>query len=164
MTVATQPRAIPLVLPAGDGERIWIAGDTVRITATSEETAGAFTMLEVLVSPGSGPPLHIHEAEDEAFYVLDGEFEFVVDGEVSRVGAGGFVLVPRQTAHAWHNAGDAPARLLVMFTPGGLEGFFREAGQVAGDDGPAPPVDAAEIARTEAAGRRYGLRVVDWSR
>jgi hypothetical protein len=53
--------------------------------------------------------------------------------------------------------------MLVMFTPGGLEGFFREAGIRADGDGQPPPVDAAEIARTEVAAGRYGLRVVDWA-
>jgi hypothetical protein len=50
-----------------------------------------------------------------------------------------------------------------MFTPGGLERFFREAGIRAIGNSPAPPVDAAEMARTEVAAARYGLHVVDWA-
>jgi hypothetical protein len=52
---------------------------------------------------------------------------------------------------------------LLVYTPGGIEGFFRESGRPASGDGPAPPLDSDEIARSEVAGRRYGLEVVDWA-
>lgn len=80
-----------------------------------------------------------------------------------RAEPGAFALVPRGTVHRFRCSGDRPGRLLILFTPGGIEGFFREAGRPAAGDGPAPPIDAAEIARTEAAAPRYGLRVVNWS-
>ena len=57
---------------------------------------------------------------------------------------------------------DGPGKVLLHFTPGGIEGFFREAGVPATNDGPAPSVDVAEITRTQMAGKRYGLRVIDW--
>jgi hypothetical protein len=50
--------------------------------------------------------------------------------------------------------------MLVGFTPGGIEGFFRESGRPATDDGPAPPLDEDEIARTNAAAPKYGLEAV----
>ena len=52
--------------------------------------------------------------------------------------------------------------MLLVYTPGGIEGFFREAGMQAVGGSPAPPVDSTEIARTDKAGRRYGLEVVGW--
>jgi quercetin dioxygenase-like cupin family protein len=163
MTVES-PTAPRIVRAAEEAERIWIAGDTVHVVAGAGDTGGAFTMLTVDVAPGGGPPLHYHEGEDEAFHVLDGAFAFAIDGEPVRAEAGAFLMVPRGTPHAWHNAGDAPARMLIVFTPGGIEGFFREAGRAAVGDGPAPPVDAGEIARTGAAGARYGLNVMAWDR
>ena len=157
--------AAPLArsLEPGAGERIWITGDTVGIKATAADTGGAYTMLEVISAPGNGPPPHVHENEDEAFYVLDGTFELVVDGRPIRAEAGAFVLVPRGTVHRWRCAGERPGRMMILFTPGGIEGFFREAGRPAAGPGPAPAVDADEIARTAAAGDRYGLRVVGWA-
>jgi hypothetical protein len=62
--------------------------------------------------------------------------------------------------HRFANVGETSGRILILFTPGGLEGFFRAAGTPATGDGPAPPLDAAEIARTGAAASDHGLRIV----
>jgi hypothetical protein len=73
------------------------------------------------------------------------------------VGPGGFAFGPRGTPHHFRNTARTPSRILLGFTPGGIEGFFRESGQPATDDGPAPPVDEAEIARMTAAAPKYGI-------
>jgi quercetin dioxygenase-like cupin family protein len=155
---------LPRTLRAGEGERLWIAGDTMWIKATAADTGGAYTLLEVLAAPGGGPPPHIHANEEESFYVVDGVFEILIGDRVFRAEAGSTAIVPRGTVHRFRCAGDRPGRLLILFTPGGLEGFFREAGVPATDDGPPPPIDEAEIARTARASLRYGLRVVEWDR
>jgi quercetin dioxygenase-like cupin family protein len=163
MSTTTQPPDTRArTVGPGGGERIWIAGDTVWITAGAAETGGAYTMLEIEAAPGGGPPPHVHDHEDETFYVLDGEFELLIGDRLVHAPAGAFALVPRGTVHRFRCAGDRPGRLLVIFTPGGLDGFFREAGAPAVGDGAPPPVDEAEIARTAAAGERYGLHVVAW--
>lgn len=149
-------------LEPGAGERLWIAGDTLWLKATAADTGGAYTLIEILAAPGGGPPPHTHENEDEAFYVLEGTFELLVGERVITAGPGGYASVPRGTVHRFRCTGDQPGRLLILFTPGGIEGFFREAGQPAAGDGDPPPIDAAEIARTEVAGAKYGLRVVAW--
>jgi quercetin dioxygenase-like cupin family protein len=164
--MSTQLAEAPVMaraLEAGTGERVWIAGDTMSFKATAADTGGAFTLIEVLAAPGGGPPPHIHDNEDESFYVLDGVFEILIGERVVRAEQGAFALVPRGTVHRFRCTGDRPGRMLILFTPGGIEGFFREAGRPAAGDGPAPPGDAAEILRTEAAAPRYGLRVVEWS-
>ena len=145
--------------PAGSGERIWIVGDTLTFKATAETTGGTLTAIECEAAPGGGPPPHIHENEDESFYVLDGEFEILLGDELLRAGPGDYAFVPRGTVHRFANVGDDVGRILILFTPGGLEQFFRTAGTPATSDAPAPPVDAAEIARTDAAAARHGLRI-----
>ena len=145
---------------AGEGERIWIVTDTMSLKATAETTGGNLALLENLTSPGGGPPPHIHTREDEFFYVLDGSFEVRIGDHVHAVGPGGFAYVPRGTVHNFRNTAETPSRILVGFTPGGMEGFFRESGRPATDDGPAPPVDEDEIARTMAAAPRYGVEAV----
>ncbi len=145
---------------AYEGERLWIVGDTMTLMATSESTAGALVFLENLTAPGGGPPPHIHTREDEFFYVLDGSFEIRIGDDVHKVGPGGFAFVPRGTVHNFRNTAETPSRILVGFTPGGIDGFFRESGRPATDDGPAPPLNDDEIARTIAAGPRYGLELV----
>jgi quercetin dioxygenase-like cupin family protein len=150
------------VLPPSGGEKIWIVGDTLWLKATAAETGGAFTVIENISLPGGGPPPHTHENEDENMYVIDGEFEILVGTKTIQAGPGAFAFIPRGTVHRFRCIGDRPGKILAVFTPGGIEGFFREAGAPAINDGPAPPVDAAEIARTAIAGKRYGLRVIDW--
>jgi quercetin dioxygenase-like cupin family protein len=160
MTTTYTPSNTGHAIAAGEGERIWIVGDTMSLMATGETTAGRLVLLENLTAPGGGPPPHVHTREDEFFYVLDGTFEIRIGDEVHAVGPGGYAYVPRGTVHNFRNAADAPSRLLVGFTPAGMEGFFREAGRPATDDGPAPPVDADEIARTMAAAPKYGVEAV----
>jgi quercetin dioxygenase-like cupin family protein len=146
----------------GDGEKIWIVGDTLWFKATSAQTAGAFTVFENVSLPGNGPPPHLHENEDESIYVIDGEFEILLGAKTMRAEPGAFIFVPKRTVHRFRCIGDDPGKVLIHYTPGGIEGFFREAGVPATNDGQAPSVDIAEITRTEMAGKRYGLHVIDW--
>lgn len=147
-------------LAADDGERIWIVGDTMTLKATAESTGGSLTLLENLTTPGGGPPPHIHTREDEFWFVLDGTFEIRIGDRVHALGPGGFAFAPRGTIHNFRNVADRPSRILVGFTPAGMEGFFRESGRPAIDDGPAPPLDDDEVARTVAAAPRYGVEAV----
>ena len=149
-------------LRAGEGERIWIVGDTMTLLATGERTGGGLVLLENVTAPGGGPPPHVHTREDEFWYVLDGTFEIRIGEDVHALGPGGFAYAPRGTVHNFRNTAATPSRVLVGFTPGGMEGFFRDSGRPALDDGPAPPVDADEIGRTLAAAERYGVEAVDF--
>ncbi len=144
---------------AGEGEGLWIVGDTMTFKATGESTGGNLVFLENLTAPGGGPPPHIHTREDEFFYVLDGTFEIRIGDDVHAVGPGGFAFVPRGTVHNFRNTAETPSRIIVGFTPAGMDGFFREAGRPATDDGPAPPLGDDEIARTTAAAPQYGLEL-----
>jgi quercetin dioxygenase-like cupin family protein len=128
--------------------------------ATGESTGGSLVLIENLTAAGGGPPPHIHTSEDEFFCVLDGTFEIRIGDEVHVLGPGGFAHVPRGTIHNFRNTAETPSRILVGFTPSGIEGFFRESGRPATDDGPAPPLDEDEIARTTVAAPKYGLEAV----
>src|SRR5215210_4226610 len=123
-------------LAAGEGERIWIVGDTMTLKATGERTGGSLVVLENLTAPGGGPPPHVHTREDEFFYVIDGTFDIRVGDEVHPGGPGAFVYVPRGTVHNFRNTAPTPSRILIGFTPGGMEGFFRDSGRPAIDTGP----------------------------
>jgi mannose-6-phosphate isomerase-like protein (cupin superfamily) len=99
----------------------------VAIVAVGADTSGALMLLEGTISPQLGPP-HIHYREDEFYYVLEGEFE-ILDGDRTFIAsAGSFVHIPRGTLHRFKNVGATPARMLVFFTPAGMENFFFEAG------------------------------------
>ena len=160
MTAITATIREGYVLAAAEGERIWIVGDTMTLKATADSTGESLVLLENLTAPGGGPPPHVHTREDEFFYVLDGTFEIRIGDEVHTVAPGGFAYAPRGTVHNFRNVTATPSRVLVGFTPGGMDEFFRESGRPATDDDPAPPVDEDEIARTMAAAPKYGVEAV----
>ncbi len=114
----------------GDGRSLRVLGEVVTYKITSERTGGAYSLFEVVSKPGGGPPPHVQHREDEAFYVLEGEYEFLDDGRTMRVGKGSLVYVPKGNLHTYKNVGTSPGKMLVSHTPGGLhERFFEEIGQ-----------------------------------
>ena len=123
-------------------------GGPTTILARAETTGGAFTFLENVIPPLQGPPLHVHGREDEMWYVLEGDFRFRADDRMLEAPTGSFVFVPRGTRHAFQNVGDAPARILVMFAPAGMERFFE--GIAALPEGPVEPATYRAIAHDQA--------------
>jgi uncharacterized cupin superfamily protein len=83
-------------------------------------------VFENVIAPGDGPPAHTHAAQDESWYVLEGELRFKLDAAMHSAPAGSFVFVPRGTVHAFQNVGEGSARILVIFNPSGMEPFFEQ--------------------------------------
>ncbi|HEX5618606.1 MAG TPA: cupin domain-containing protein [Solirubrobacteraceae bacterium] len=114
-----------IALGPGEGTTIeGPAGGPLTFKVRGEQTGGALTAFENVIAPGDGPPLHVHAAEDEAWYVIAGELRFQLGDERAAAPTGSFVFVPRGTPHCFVNAGSEPARILVLFTPSGMERFF----------------------------------------
>jgi mannose-6-phosphate isomerase-like protein (cupin superfamily) len=88
-----------------------------------------FAVFEHALPPAwPGTPLHLHRAYDEAFYVIEGSVEFSLDGTRTDCPAGTFVFVPHGSTHGFGNPALAPARLLVITSPGAIrlvEGVYR---------------------------------------
>ena len=146
-------------VPAGAGPALWVAGDTYTFKAVGEETGGAFAFWEAVVPPQAGPLPHVHQTEDEVYFLIEGELE-VRDGDRTfTAGPGSFVFIPRGTLHAFKNVSDRPSRMVLLVTPAGFERFFFEVGLPArpGEAAPLPGPD--ELARTLAAAPKYGLEV-----
>jgi len=120
-----------------------LVGDTYTILVTGEDTAGKYTLIDMHVPPGGGPPPHRHDFE-EMFTVLDGEVLVTFRGETLVARAGETINVPANAPHAFTNAGDAPSRLLCLCAPAGQEQFFTLVGQPVATRTEAPPsLDAA---------------------
>jgi mannose-6-phosphate isomerase-like protein (cupin superfamily) len=82
---------------------------------------------EYVLEPGTEPgDPHDHANHTDAFYVLEGELEFVIDREPVRATAGTLVVAPRGEVHAFPVAVGGPARFLNIHTPGGFERYMRE--------------------------------------
>ncbi|MEX6686237.1 cupin domain-containing protein [Danxiaibacter flavus] len=120
-----------------------VLGDLYTFHITGDQTGGAFTITEGCIQPGSAPPRHIHHLEDEAFYVLDGQFSFVRGKQQIEAGAGHFIHIPKGTLHTFRNVGKTKGRLLTMLSPAGLEKYFFEIGSEA--TGSLPPNDPSVI-------------------
>jgi quercetin dioxygenase-like cupin family protein len=111
----------------GPGEGRTIPGtDAMTLKATAEQTRGSIGFLEATSSPGYGPPRHIHRSHDELFYVLEGEFLFLVGERQFNAPPGSFVFIPRGTVHAVKVVGTEPGKVLIAYIPGGLEHSFEE--------------------------------------
>ena len=100
-------------LRSGDGRSLRVLGEVMTHKITSDRTGGAYSLFEVVSEPGGGPPPHVQHREDEVFYVLEGEYEFVDDGHTMRVGKGSLVYVPKGNLHTYKNVGMAPGKMLV---------------------------------------------------
>jgi len=147
-------------VPPGEGASVWLLGDLYTFKAVSEDTGGAFALWETVSPPESGPPPHLHRREDETFYVLEGELEFLVGDDTIRAGAGSFVYVPKETMHTFKNVGTEPAKFLATVVPGGFEKFFFEAGEPATDK-TSPPVQEVppDVERLVATAAKYNCEI-----
>jgi mannose-6-phosphate isomerase-like protein (cupin superfamily) len=132
-------------LDPGEGERLVFGEVTILVRASAETTGGAYTLFEE-VPPLVDTPPHVHEHEDEVFYVLEGEHVYQVGDEEFRMGPGGLVFAPRRVPHAQRRVVPGEGRQLVLTSPAGLEGFFRElaAAHQAGTLGPEAYAQASE--------------------
>jgi mannose-6-phosphate isomerase-like protein (cupin superfamily) len=111
-------------LDSGAGERLRFGEVEVLVKASAATTGGAFTVFEE--SEPVDTPLHVHENEDELFYVLEGEHVFQVGDQEFRTGPGGVVFAPRGVPHSQRRVVPRKGRVLVLTSPAGFEGFFRE--------------------------------------
>ena len=112
------------VVSANGGKTLNVFGIGVDVLLRAEATNGALSSYRVTVQPGDGVPPHIHEHEDESFFVLIGEFEFVCGDSVTRLMAGSQIFLPRHRAHGFRNVGAQEGVLLGVSSPAGHERFF----------------------------------------
>lgn len=119
----------PLFVPAGadrSGERHGVGVSRIVFKVTPRD-ARDLLVLEHTFHARGGPALHLHEAQDEWFYVLEGAFLMEVGGERRELGPGDALLAPRRLPHAWSFVGEERGRLLIAFSPAGrMEAFLRE--------------------------------------
>ncbi len=142
--------------PAGEGPVHTILGMNHRYLLLASESAGHFMTFVLDVPPGCGAPMHRHDRDSEALFMLEGEITAThQDGSATTIGDGDFVWFAPGHAHSFANAGDRPARALVIQAPGvEAECFFNEVDAAQARPGFIPERDVTE------AGSRHGVRVL----
>ncbi|MFZ2990703.1 cupin domain-containing protein [Ideonella sp.] len=138
-----------LVQTHADMRPLQVLGTEVRFLCRATDTDSRFSMMEVMLPLGAGPPPHHHDW-DEAYYIADGEVLFQLGSQAHRVAAGDFVYAPAGTVHAFQGLAETPSRVLILDAPAHAAGFFievdREVRQM--------PDDAAKV---PAIGLRHGV-------
>jgi quercetin dioxygenase-like cupin family protein len=142
------------VTEPGEGRTVWVINQRMTFKVTGDESGGAFALWEDFLEPGEGPPPHVHANEDEAFYVLEGDYTFTIGDQTTAASAGSFVLAPKGVPHGLRNTGDTPGRMLVMVWPAGAEQFFLTVGTAE------PPSGPPDIERLVATAREHGIEIL----
>ena len=140
-TQSEEDKNRPQLVALKSGEPAELAYDAgmARFLVSSEETHGAWSLVELKEMPGYHTNLHRHNHTDEAFYVLEGVLTVSIGGSLSEYPAGSYVLIPRGTPHAQGNGGKVPGRILLTMTPGGFERSFKDRVELFKTAKPADP-------------------------
>ena len=150
-----------MVRARDEGEATWFFNALTTNVASMAETGGAYSLTEHLMTAASNPPMHVQVEEDEAFYVLDGEIELEVDGQVVVARPGTFAFVARGAHHTFRVM-TATARMLVICSgkpADNLEDFFFGMGDPA-TARVLPPPAAPDEAKLVALCERTGIELV----
>lgn len=135
----------PFWLDRDGGDMIRFFDQVYTVKASGAQTGGSFGLVEVSTPEGSGPPPHVHEREDEAFYVLEGTYEVMVGADRFVAQEGSFIFGPRRVPHGYVVRA-APSRHLGFVFPSGWETFFHDFVRTTGAAIPDPAM-LAELAK-----------------
>ena len=119
-TNVPMPGSVPFFHNVDSAPAHWWLDDLWIVLAEAKDTGGRFSMMEELLPKGSGPGPHKHTWSDETYYILNGEITFLVGDEIRTGRTGDFILVPRNTRHAFRVDSET-ARFLNGYTPASLE-------------------------------------------
>jgi quercetin dioxygenase-like cupin family protein len=134
----------------GKGESLHVMGANVKFICGADKTDSTWSLMEVALPENAGPPPHDHPW-DEAYYVVEGDVRFLIEGKEQIVTAGGFVYAPAGTLHGFQGASKTPARVLIFDAPAHAEAFFREVDREVKE----MPRDLAKVPEI---GRRHQIR------
>jgi quercetin dioxygenase-like cupin family protein len=100
-----------------------IPGEQLCIRVHGTQVNGRYAIMENIAAPGTATPMHFH-AEDEIFHILEGTVTFSINGDVFNASVGSIVVIPAGAHHAWRNRSNAPIRMSIFFSPGGVEELY----------------------------------------
>ena len=140
---------------------IWFLGALAQVRVSGEQTGGAFALADHLAQRGNASPVHVHDRDDETFFVLDGELRVFAGEEEHAAGPGTVAVLPRRLRHAYVVT-SATARFLTLHTPAGFERFAAEVGEPARAlTLPPPPAGPPDFAALAQAAARHHITILD---
>jgi quercetin dioxygenase-like cupin family protein len=128
----------------GEANGVTLAGQPMVFLVTGEDTKHT-SMFDWTMPAGFSTGLHVHRAQEETFYVLEGECEWQVDGRLISAKPGTYLFLPPGVPHNIRNVSDKPARVLMTVSPPGHEHYFEELAKVAARGGPPDANAIAEL-------------------
>jgi quercetin dioxygenase-like cupin family protein len=149
--LAQTETTVPIIHPPGAGKAVGVLGGRSVFKVLSDQTGGAYAVLEQEIPAGHGPPLHVHRRETEIFYILEGQFELTVGGQKMAAPAGTTAVCPRDIPHTFHNVGPTTGRLLLTVIPGRFADYFVEVDNL-------PDHDRAAV---KALAARYEVEILE---
>ena len=149
----------PYAVAQSEGDVLWFLGIPTWIKATGEQTGGALGLIEQVIPAGDASPWHVHHAEDEAFYVVEGEMTFICGDERISAGPGTWVWGPRDVPHGFRVDGTASARVLLFAFPAGFEQFVVQMGEPATSEG-SPPAEPPDMEKLMTLATKYRMEIL----
>lgn len=125
-----------LTVGPSEGQGVSLGAVGVVFKLSGADTGGLLSIVEHPIAPGALVPPHVHTNEDEYSYILEGQIGVRIGEQEFTAGPGTYVRKPRGIPHTFWNAGPAPARLMEMICPAGLEHYFAELAMLIPADGP----------------------------
>jgi len=140
------------VIRDGEGQQFTVMGAKSSYKATAEDTRGAYSLAIETTPPHSGLPLHVHHREDEAMYILEGEYEIQCGDRTIHATKGTFVFLPRDVPNRFENVTDAPGSYIYITSPGGFETFMDQMSK-------ATAGDSVDMNKAPAIFRNHGIEM-----
>ena len=141
------------VIRADAGRCFNVMGSLMSYKVTAEDTGGAYSLAVEITPPHGGLPLHLHHQEDEAMYILEGEYEIQCGDQVFRATADTFVFLPRDIPNRYQNLGDTPGKFIHITSPGGFEKLVEQTSLLCASG---PP----DMQRVKETAKQYGVEFV----
>jgi mannose-6-phosphate isomerase-like protein (cupin superfamily) len=143
----------------GEGQAYWVLGDHVEFKIPAGAGGGRFTLAQTITVPGGGPPPHLHHNEDEVFYIVDGNFEFLVGQTLVPAPPGSLIFAPRNLTHQFRNLGPGRGTFICWVQPARFESFIGELGTAAAGVVDPPPVTPELMDKLARLCQVYGLEI-----
>ena len=142
----------------GESEALWMLGGLYEVVVSADDSGGAMTVMKITVPEGGGPPPHVHDSE-EVVTVLQGRARYHIAGQTTEIGTGSTVYLPAGTEETFEPVG-GPVSVLIAYTPGGIDRFFREFGEPAARrEIPPPMTEPPDVQRLSALAEKHGLHI-----